>query len=122
VLFTLIEPSVFHFGLAFPLPGRILVAALLIFPVGFFLGMPFPLGVLAIESRPKGAIAWAWGMNGAFTVVGGVLSVALSVLFGYTVTLLIAVALYLVAAVVYPRLSPVRELSLDPRLAQHATA
>jgi len=122
VLFTLIEPAVFHFGLAFQLSGRILVAALLIFPVGFFLGMPFPLGVLAIQSRPKGAIAWAWGMNGAFTVVGGVLSVVLSVLFGYTVTLLIAVALYLVAAVVYPRLSPAREPSVHARVAQEAMA
>jgi len=122
ILFTLVESSVFHFGLAFQLPGRILVSALLIFPVGFFLGMPFPLGVLAIESRPKGAVAWAWGMNGAFTVVGGVLSVVLSVMFGFTVTLLIAVALYVVAALVYPKLSPVREPSLQPRVAQQATA
>jgi predicted membrane-bound spermidine synthase len=118
ILFTIVEPSVFHFGLAFQLPGRILVAALLIFPVGFFLGMPFPLGVLAIESRPKGAVAWAWGMNGAFTVIGGVLSVVLSFAFGFTVTLLIAVAMYLVAALVYPMLSPAREPSWQPKVAQ----
>jgi spermidine synthase len=122
VLFTLVESSAFHIGLAFALPGRILVAALLMFPIGFFLGMPFPLGVLAIESRPKGAVAWAWGMNGAFTVVGGVLSVFLSLAFGFTVTLLIAVAMYLVAALVYPRLSVARETSPQARVAQEATA
>jgi len=71
LIFELIESSVFHFGLGLPLPGRILVSTLLMFPIGFFLGMPLPLGVLAIESRPKGTIAWAWGMNGAFTVIGG---------------------------------------------------
>jgi len=122
VLFELIESAVFHFGLAYPLPGRIAVAAVMIFPIGFFLGMPFPLGVLAIESRPKGAVAWAWGMNGAFTVIGGVLSVYLSLAFGFTVTLLIAVCLYIVAALVYPRLSPVLEPGLSPQVARSAPA
>jgi hypothetical protein len=113
-LFTLIEPAVFHAGLALPLPGRILVSTLLIFPIGFFLGMPLPLGVLAIESRPRGTIAWAWGMNGAFTVIGGVLSVLASVIFGFTITLLLAVALYGVAALFYPSLAKVPERVVVP--------
>jgi hypothetical protein len=121
LIFTLIESRAFNFGLSFALPGRILVASLLIFPIGFFLGMPLPLGVLAIQSRPKGAVAWAWGMNGAFTVIGGVLSVALSLLFGFTITLLIAVGMYIVAALVYPSLSPVREASLQTQVARSAT-
>jgi hypothetical protein len=122
VLFTLCESKLFDFGLAFALPGRILVAAVLIFPVGFFLGMPFPLGILAIASRPKGAVAWAWGMNGAFTVIGGVLSVGFSLLFGFTVTLLIAIGIYVVAALVYPSLSPVRQSSLQGKVASSLPA
>lgn len=105
ILFALVEKTMFNFGLQFDLPGRIAVAAVLLFPVGFFLGMPFPLGVLAIESRPKGAIAWAWGMNGAFTIVGGALSVVLSVKFGFTVTLLVSMLIYALAALVFPRLA-----------------
>lgn len=108
VLFTLLQSTLFHIGLGFGLSGRILFAALIIFPIGFFLGMPFPLGVLSIESRPRGAIAWAWGMNGAFTIVGGVVSVVLSIIYGFTVTLLVAAAVYLIAAFAYPKLSPVR--------------
>jgi predicted membrane-bound spermidine synthase len=104
--FTLLQPWIFNFGLQFPLMGRILVAALAIFPIGFFLGMPFPLGILAIASRPPGAVAWAWGMNGAFTVIGGVLSVFLSVAFGFSVTLVVAAAVYVLAAFVYRSLSP----------------
>jgi hypothetical protein len=107
-LFTVVQASVFRHGLAFPLGGRMLVASLLIVPVGFFLGMPFPLGVIAIEGRPKGAVAWAWGMNGAFTIIGGVLSVLSSLVFGFTVTLLVAMAVYLLAALVYPQLRPAR--------------
>jgi hypothetical protein len=117
ILFTVIEPAAFRFGLAFPVPGRILISALLIFPIGFFLGMPLPLGVLAIEGRPRGAVAWAWGMNGAFTVIGGVLSVFLSVAFGFTMTLLIAVSLYFVAAVAYPSLSTVPQVKLTRQTA-----
>jgi hypothetical protein len=114
MLFTVIESAAFNFGLAFPLPGRIFVATLLIFPIGFFLGMPLPLGVLAIEGRPRGTIAWAWGMNGAFTVVGGVSSVILSVIFGFTVTLWIAMALYLLAALLYPALAAAPVRAVEP--------
>jgi spermidine synthase len=109
ILFTFLQAPLFHIGLAFDLTGRILFALLIIFPIGFFLGMPFPLGVLSIEARPPGAIAWAWGMNGAFTIIGGVLSVVLSIVFGFTVTLLVATAVYLIAAFAYPKLSVAHE-------------
>ena len=122
VVFTLIEAAVFHVGLGYALPGRILVSVLLIFPIGFFLGMPLPLGVLAIESRPKGTIAWAWGMNGAFTVIGGVLSVLVSVGFGFTITLLVALALYGAAALLFPALALAPQRVAVPGNAQQLTA
>ena len=40
----------FEIFLATPEPIRILVAALMIVPIGFFLGMPFPLGILWVQS------------------------------------------------------------------------
>lgn len=107
VVFTVIQPAVFHYGLQFDVAGRILVSASMIFPIGFFLGMPLPLGVLALEGRPRGTIAWAWGMNGAFTVIGGVLSVISSVIFGFTITLVAAFLLYVIAAVLFPSLARV---------------
>jgi len=61
--------------------------------------------VLAIENRPKGTIAWAWGMNGAFTVIGGVLSIIASVLVGFTITLIGALAIYGLAALLFPALA-----------------
>lgn len=76
---------------------RIIAASVLIFPLGFFLGMPFPLGILTIEKQPRGSIAWAWAMNGLFTVIGGLLSVLLSLFYGFHATLVIATLIYLVA-------------------------
>jgi hypothetical protein len=104
LLLMLIHPYVFDFFLASPLSIRILVASLLIFPLGFFLGMPFPLGILSLENHPQGAIAWAWGMNGLFTVIGGLMGVFLSVIWGFQVTLLSALFLYVAALLVFAKI------------------
>ena len=84
---------------------RIVVAAFMLFPLGFFLGMPFPLGILAIENKPRGTIAWAWAMNGLFTVVGGIVSVLLSIFYGFQVTLVVAIVIYLLAWILYARIA-----------------
>src|SRR6202011_3848860 len=82
-----IYPPLAKLALALPLPGRAGIAAVMIFPLGFFLGMPFPLGILAIANQPRGAIAWAWGMNGLFTVIGGLTSVFLGLELGFNFTI-----------------------------------
>lgn len=76
---------------------RILSSVIVIFPLAFFLGMPFPLGVLAIENKPEGTIAWAWALNGLFTVTGGVFCAIFSVYFGFIATMLVALAAYMLA-------------------------
>jgi spermidine synthase len=103
-LLILAHRPLFDALIGFPTPARIAMAGAVLFPLGFFLGMPFPLGILAIEGRPRGAVAWAWGMNGLFTVVGGVLSGILSLLVGLRATLWLAIGLYGVAWVVFGRL------------------
>jgi spermidine synthase len=97
-------PALSRVALSLSLPGRMLASSLMMFPLGFFLGMPFPLGILAISNQPRGAIAWAWGMNGLFTVVGGFVSVIVSVKFGFNFAILLALAIYGVAFAVFPRL------------------
>lgn len=100
-LLLLIYQPYFTFFLQKSALVRILAAVLLLFPVGFFLGMPFPLGILALEKQPPGAIAWAWGMNGLFTVIGGLASVLLSLYFGFQCTLLVALLMYAAAFVAF---------------------
>jgi len=84
--------------------SRIIASSALIFPLGFFLGMPFPLGILTIEHQPSGSIAWAWAMNGLFTVIGGLGSVLLSIFYGFQTTLIIAMLIYLIAFATYSQL------------------
>ena len=90
--------------LATSLTTRITASILFIFPVSFFLGMPFPLGILSLEHQPKGSIAWAWGMNGLFTVVGGLLGIASSIQWGFRITLWIACAIYALAFLIFSRI------------------
>jgi hypothetical protein len=104
ILLTLLYSYIFEIFLAFSTPVRVLIAFFLIFPLGFFLGMPFPLGILAIEKQPKGAIAWCWGLNGLFTVIGGLLSIVLSIYIGFNQTLLFAIGLYVVAFYMFSRI------------------
>jgi spermidine synthase len=110
-------PMLSHLAMALPLFGRIVAAGLMIFPVAFFLGMPFPLGILAIADHPRGAIAWAWGMNGLFTVVGGFLAMLVSIAVGFNLTLALSLGVYALALVVYPKLlhreATVREAARD---------
>lgn len=104
LLLMLIHPYVFDFFLASPISIRILVASLLIFPLGFFLGMPFPLGILFLENHPPGAVAWAWGMNGLFTVIGSLVGVVISVVWGFQAALLSAFFLYVGALLVFAKI------------------
>jgi spermidine synthase len=99
-----VYPPLAKLALALPIAGRVVVAGLMIFPLGFFLGMPFPLGILAIANQPRGAIAWAWGMNGLFTVIGGLTSVILGLEVGFNLTIVIALALYACALALYRRM------------------
>ncbi len=104
LIFLFIYNQYFEYFLQSTTIVRILAASLLIFPLGFFLGMPFPLGILTIALQPRGSIAWAWAMNGLFTVVGGLSSVLLSIFYGFRMTMIIAMIFYLFAFGTYSRL------------------
>ncbi len=78
---------------------KLLITLGLIAPLAFFLGMPFPLGLAQVSSRLPEIVPWAWGINGCGSVISPVLATILAMSFGFTTVVLLAVALYGVAAV-----------------------
>ncbi|MBE0585201.1 MAG: hypothetical protein IH612_15755, partial [Desulfofustis sp.] len=104
VLIVVGYEAYFELFMQLPTIARVIAATILIFPLGFFLGMPFPLGILAIAQQPRGSIAWAWAMNGLFTVVGGLGSVLLSIYLGFRLTVIVAILIYVVAFLMFNRL------------------
>jgi hypothetical protein len=95
--FAFAYPGIFDHFLSSPDTVRMTVAGALMCPLGFFLGMPFPLGILVAERHPAGAVAWAWGLNGLFTVIGSLASVLLGLAIGFQATILVAMAIYVAA-------------------------
>lgn len=103
-LFLLIYQPYFSYFLTFPLLTRIFAAIVLLVPPGFFMGMCFPLGILTIKDQPSGAVAWAWGMNGLFTVIGGILSVLVSIYMGFSTTLIFGMLIYVLAYLLFSKM------------------
>jgi hypothetical protein len=97
---------------------RLLVSGVLLIPLGFLMGMPFPTGLRALAASPvpdlanamtdDNAVEWAWAMNAAASVLGSVLAMVIAIQFGLTVTLACGIAAYLLALLVLPALHPRR--------------
>jgi hypothetical protein len=85
-----------------PLVLRVLVAIVLIAPLAFCMGMPFPLALGHVGARQADDIPWAWAINGCASVLSAVLATLLAIQFGYTAVILLALALYLLAAWSFP--------------------
>jgi len=90
VLFRRITNELAHLAM---LP-RILTSALLVAPLGFFMGMPFPKAGL----RVRELVDWGFAVNGVASVLGATAAVALAFTLGLDSTLTIAALLYVVAA------------------------
>ena len=84
--------------LPLPLGARIAVAILLVAPLGFLMGMPFPKGLSATGQGPFPAPPLYWGLNGLFSVVGSLATMVTAVILGFTWAMLGGAAFYLVAA------------------------
>ncbi|RUA03411.1 MAG: hypothetical protein DSY89_00795 [Deltaproteobacteria bacterium] len=93
--------TIFSWFLGAALPVRLIVAFLMILPLGFFMGMPFPLGMVQLGKTEPGGIPWAWGMNGFFTVFGGYLSLVCSFWIGFKNTLSGGLLIYLLAFMLF---------------------
>jgi hypothetical protein len=69
-------------------------------PVSLALGLPFPLGLARTGSGAL--LPWAWGLNGAFSVVATPLANLISRESGFSRVLLSAAVLYVIALVTFP--------------------
>jgi hypothetical protein len=66
-------------------------------PLSILLGLCFPIGVRLTSDTPA-VVAWAWGVNGAFSVLASILAVALSIWVGIDANFWVASVLYLALA------------------------
>lgn len=83
-----------------PLALRVMVTAVLVAPLGFFMGMPFPKGARRVGEL----IDWGFAVNGAASVLGATAIMMVAFAHGFAVALLLAAVVYLGAWALLGRL------------------
>jgi hypothetical protein len=101
ILLFMLCPFVLSQCLVYSLLVRCTVCFFMVLPFGFLLGIPFPscIQLLQQENMEK-YIPWMYGVNGAMSVLGSVLAVILSMLFGFTPTFYFGLSFYLIVTLV----------------------
>ena len=108
LMLILVTPGVLDSSLSLPLAAKLALVVLLLTPVGFLMGMPFPSGLGRLEKQYPQAVCWAWAVNAAASVLGSVGAILLAIHIGLGMTMLIGGACYL-GALAAVLLTPVSE-------------
>ena len=113
--YLVVLPPVFDGLRARPDAVKIAAATLMIAPLAFLMGMPFPLGLRRLAASAPGWIPWAWGINGCASVVSAVLATVLAIHLGFTAVVALAAVLYGLAG----SLAPPAERGAAPVIRRH---
>jgi hypothetical protein len=93
VLNVVVLPWLLPAAVGLPFAIKLLLSAVVLAPLGFLMGMPFPTGLRLVQT-----VEWAWALNAAASVLGSVMAMVIAIHFGLTVTLLCAAVAYALAA------------------------
>ena len=102
LIYMFLLPLFFDSFMGFKFSLKIILTFLVIFPLGFFMGFPFPTGIRILESEEKRLIPWGWATNAFSSVINSVLALLIAFWGGYNLVLFLAAAGYLLA---FPLLS-----------------
>src|SRR5262245_54509862 len=97
LLYAVALPTVLHAFIGAPIIAKVAISIVLLAPIGLLLGMPYPLGITVLRRAGEGLVPWAWGLNGALSVVASVYSIFLSSRVGFTATMITGSLTYAVA-------------------------
>lgn len=92
-LYVFVLPALLSATIGANFTLKLVISALILAPLGFLMGMPFPAALARVK-----AVEWAWALNAAASVLGSVSAMVVAIHFGLNVTLACAAAAYLTAA------------------------
>lgn len=102
LIYAFILTSVLQQTIHWPLPFKAVIVLLLIAPLAFLMGIPFPAGLSYVAKINNAATPWAWGVNGCMSVISTALATIIAVELGFTWVMILAAAAYcLPMAVLY---------------------
>ena len=100
LVYVCVLPTILNRMVGAPFLVKLIVSALVLAPLAFVMGTPFPVGLRALAmaaSDENNHVEWAWAMNAASSVLGSVLAIVIAVQFGLTATLVCGAISYLFA-------------------------
>jgi len=102
IIYIFLIPLIFNQLLGLNLALRLLVMVLLLLPLGFLMGFPFPLGIRALkETEMDRYIPWMWGLNGVGSVLGSSLTIVIAISLGFAQALLLGAICYLFVFLIF---------------------
>lgn len=79
-----------------PLVLRGSLALILLAPLAFAMGIPFPVGLRTLGDLSESLIPWAWGINGVASVISAAAAPLLAMEIGFSGLIVVAATAYLV--------------------------
>src|SRR5918997_4235082 len=97
ILYVLFLPPIIYSTIAESIEVKAEVSIAILAPIGFLMGMPLPTGMRLLKVHRPDYIPWMWAVNGAFSVLGAVLAIALGILYGSSLAMVLGILIYLIA-------------------------
>jgi hypothetical protein len=105
----LVPPLLEDLAMTWSLTARFIITVLVLLPLGFVLGMPFPLGLRLLRPEAGGIVPWAWALNGWMSVAASLVTVILARMYGYHLALGVALCVYALGLLLAGRLPHIRK-------------
>jgi hypothetical protein len=97
ILYVVFLPPMIYSTIAEPIEVKAAVSIAILAPIGFLMGMPLPTGMRLLKVYRPDYIPWMWAINGAFSVLGAVLAIALGIMYGSSLAMVLGILVYLIA-------------------------
>ena len=95
---------------------RVVITVLVLAPIALLLGMAYPVGIRILREHDESLIPWAWGLNGATSVVASVSAVFVGAQAGFTWALLLGSATYALGFLVLTLAVSTRRIAAPERM------
>jgi len=97
VVYPVFLSLLFPLALGYPFEWRVLIALVLLAPLGFLMGIPFPKGIARLNADAPNLVPLAWGVNGCASVLSSILGTLGALTSGFGAVMLAGAAAYAVA-------------------------
>lgn len=93
-LYLALLPPIIYSVIGESFEAKVAVSIGILAPIGFLMGMPLPTGMRLLKAHRPERIPWMWAINGAFSVLGAVLAVALGIMYGSSIAMALGILVY----------------------------